>query len=188
MLHLNDYYKKSGEIGNKKNKAKIKTKLSNIVKDWGDSTSLHGVGQGFKATSIIIKILWYLLTLACLGYCVYTSYVQVINYLKYGVVTSIKEVYEAPARFPAVTICNLNGFDSSQISSVLDQSEEFMSETGINTSNNAFNEATDIRTLIKSFIIANYTDEMKKNFTFDLEEILIYCSFGGIYNNLYKKN
>jgi hypothetical protein len=156
--------------------------ISAIVRDWGESTSLHGVGQGFRATSIILRIVWYLLTLGSFGYCVYASYSQVRIYLKYGVVTSIEDIYETPARFPAVTICNLNAYDSSLLEEMV-ESDNFQNISSVKnlTYEYAMSDTLHLRTAINSYIEANYDEEEIASYTFKIEDILIFCQFGGIY-------
>jgi hypothetical protein len=156
--------------------------ISALIRDWGMTTSLHGVKNGFMSRNIFIRIVWYLLTLICFAYCVYSSYLQVKTYSQHNVVTSIEEIYEAPTRFPVVAICNLNAFDSFETLEIMNYEQfENISNSKNLQYNNTLSDVLNLRTSIKSYMEAIYDTKDLYNFTFKIEDVLIFCKFGGIY-------
>ena len=57
-----------------------------------------------------LKVYLVIFLLLAYGMAVYTSVFLVLGYLDYAVITTTRIVFETPATFPKITICNVNKF------------------------------------------------------------------------------
>ncbi|CAH3149507.1 unnamed protein product [Pocillopora meandrina] len=94
---------KDGRIGYEKPKS-----LKHLLNDFCSYTTAHGLGRLSESSNVISRLIW---SLFCIG--ASTMFVlQVYNlfsiYLSHPVSTTIKVEHESNAKFPAVTICNMN--------------------------------------------------------------------------------
>ena len=156
-----------------------------------DST-IHGIGQFFRAEHTIIKIMWICFGLGALGYLIYLITTSIIEYNKHEVRVEISRKFDLPATFPAVTICNINPFNEAYAYSYIikktKDAECFKLKNG--TEFTKCINSTDANTSFDKFvekmkrIIAN--DKTLTAFDyywygFDLEtDMMISCSFNGI--------
>ena len=75
-----------------------------------DST-IHGCGMYFRSETWILKMMWILFGLGSLVYLIYLVTSLLIEYHRFEVTVANDRYQELPARFPAVTICNINSYD-----------------------------------------------------------------------------
>ena len=72
-----------------------------------------------------MKTIWIVFFTICAVYCIYQVTNIVITFSAYGVNQVSSIVFESPAQFPAVVICNLNAYDSNtaddEIDSILNE-------------------------------------------------------------------
>jgi len=89
------------------------------------NTKTHGVYNIIKTQSSIMKTIWIVFFTICAVYCIYQVTNIVITFSAYGVNQVSSIVFESPAQFPAVVICNLNAYDSNtaddEIDSILNE-------------------------------------------------------------------
>lgn len=98
----------------------------------------------------------------------------IILYFQYSVITSLKIVSETPAKFPAISICNLNAYDGDYSRSEMDK---ILAEKNISQALfkpiDYVEKAADY---FKSTFNANYTEEELKIKGFFLNQMMYSCS------------
>lgn len=83
---------------------------------FANTSTLHGIRHIFVYGPMTIRrALWALAFIASLGILLVESSERVIYYFSYQHVTKVDEVVANNLVFPAVTICNLNGFRFSRL-------------------------------------------------------------------------
>ena len=79
----------------------------NVLKEFGENTSLHGV-RFLTSTSRLRRVIWFLAITGSLSYCGTHIYECFSYYHSWPFNTVITVEREASLVFPAVTICNFN--------------------------------------------------------------------------------
>ena len=87
-----------------------------ILKEFAEHTSTHGLGNLCRTKSKYIRVLWILCFLVCFGYCFYQLVLSVLDYLSYRTISKYELLNEIPMVFPAIDICLLNAYDGIKIS------------------------------------------------------------------------
>ena len=88
--------------------------LGQQLKEWSETTSFHGFPNIARSKTVFITTLWVICLCGSSGYCTYSVYKSVITYFQFNVITHIRNVYEAQAPFPTITMCNFNPFVTNQ--------------------------------------------------------------------------
>lgn len=89
-----------------------KTDIKNIIKEAGIKSTLHSIPKIAKSENLLITIIWLLSTLGSVGFCSYLMYKSISDYLSFDVVTKIRVIKEKESEFPAITLCNVEAFNS----------------------------------------------------------------------------
>lgn len=92
------------------------------------------------------------------------------DYYEYNTITSISIVNQIPALFPAITICNLNPFQTEFALKSLNDPLflSFISDLGL--------DDFSLRLVLLNQV-SLFNDSVKKQFAFDIGDILIKCTF-----------
>ncbi|XP_028675305.1 acid-sensing ion channel 2 isoform X2 [Erpetoichthys calabaricus] len=86
------------------------------IQVFADGSTLHGLRHIFAYGPLTVRrLLWTLAFLALLGLLLVESAERLAYFLSYPHVTKVAEVVSGSLVFPAVTICNLNGFRFSKL-------------------------------------------------------------------------
>ena len=90
-----------------KEEDKTTARLIDICLDFFERTSIHGFSEIKNSPYIVVKILWLLLVLGCLGYSIYVIVTAVQDYLMYDVIaqSKINYVNSGTLALPAVWVC-----------------------------------------------------------------------------------
>ncbi|XP_067671973.1 amiloride-sensitive sodium channel subunit beta-like [Haliotis asinina] len=94
-----------------------------MLGDFADNTSAHGVRKLHEKSHWLFKVIWLLLLLTATGN-VFMQVWHLINQFERRPVTIKTTIHSRSLKFPTVTLCNLNPFKYSEI-----QKEEFPMET-----------------------------------------------------------
>ncbi|CAF0708693.1 unnamed protein product [Brachionus calyciflorus] len=145
-----------------------KEKFKLYSNEWVLSSSIIGLSNIRRTRFKVIKILWIISLLACLGICSKMIVDLVIKYLNFQVNISLKIQSSSFQDFPAITFCNLNSFDRSKSSSILQ---------GIINENNLsdYSNPQIVKNLLKSKIAGGSLDKKLVGFTID--DMLLSCLF-----------
>lgn len=168
-----------------KNNLKIKTTfhrnekfLNSLLKEHLTNEMFSSIVHFFNTPCLMLKIFLLMFNFLAVGLASYTTIKLILSYLEYGVTSTIRTVYETPAVFPKVSICNVNPFTSKF-------GYEFLRNITINTFDSfPENESTfqnimqTYITQVKLFTLANnLSDLMKKSLGQDLKYSLLTCVF-----------
>ncbi|RNA09553.1 FMRFamide-activated amiloride-sensitive sodium channel isoform X1 [Brachionus plicatilis] len=165
----------------------IQEPLKKCILEWCENTSSHGFSNMVRTDSWIIRIVWLILVLLFIGYCIFSVVTIILAYFKYEVVVSYKIVSDSPSPFPAITICNLNPFDFGTDEYTGTYLENVLINNSINpsvklsTNDTAILKVDEIRSIIKAHATAdkNLTSDDLKKKGFTIDTMLISC----FYNN-----
>jgi hypothetical protein len=122
------------------------------------------------------------------SYCFYSLVQCFINFYKYEVTVSIKNVDELPSRFPAITICNINPFNEVYALGYIQQNVPFancFNLTNTTQFNNCFNTnsvpkafSAFIKNLKVFMAASNLSETQRKYYGYDLlRDMLVYCQY-----------
>ena len=129
-----------------------------------DNSSFHGLGHIFDKKRPLCRTIWFVITVAALGYSIHKVYESTVNYFDYPFHTAIMRKYVDKIDFPAVSFCNLNDMRLSIIN-------------GTSLDAQLLNITTDNITDI------NITREdpltFPKKAAHRIEEMLVDCKFNG---------
>ena len=87
------------------------------LKKWVEETSVYGVPHVFKGKSKIRRLAWALILVCLIIGCLYTIADNLNRYIKKPTATTvaIEKAELTGLAFPAVTVCSLNAYESSEI-------------------------------------------------------------------------
>ena len=106
-----------GCISNSWNRMGKVNPVTNTLRDYSEAATVHGVSYVFsRSLPLIDRLVWGLITLACLGLAAYWSITAYGNWQENLVVTSLKDPAMSVTKlpFPAVTICT-SGLDMEAV-------------------------------------------------------------------------
>ena len=138
---------------------------------------------------IVTKLFWTIVLMATFGLTSYLVVMPIFTYLEFGVHTTARTIFETPAVFPKVTVCNYNLFQT-------EYAVEFLKETNrevapytdlFNQTQMAYLNYSEKNDLIKllyktatsKVLSPNFTDENRKQLGHSLDDILKTCWFNG---------
>lgn len=129
--------------------------------------------------------MWTLCFLASATYCCIEVVNVIKHYFKYPVLIDIQLIHESPTYFPAVTICNLNPFNSKRAQSFMQSVyDKYNFSLDTNISNIEMNaiEYTNARLDLFRLEVKyqNMNQQQLQQIGFKLDEMLISCTFNQI--------
>jgi hypothetical protein len=162
-----------------------KTKLKGLIKETLYNSVAQAIIKIIETPYYTLKIFLFICVIASSGICSYLIIELIMGYLSYGVSTTSRTLYETPATFPKVTICNMNPFRTQYAVEFLKKiNQQFTNAIDI------FNEVEmsklDFET--KSNLLLNIhwlgiyqmnglNETEKRKLSHPLEDILISCYF-----------
>ena len=97
-------YSKASTKKEKWSKVKAKTV------DYFKTISIPGVPQIVTTESYLLKLLWTVVILAVFGFGFENISLTVADFYKFDKITNIERFYPENVKFPAITICNYEGY------------------------------------------------------------------------------
>ncbi|XP_071965394.1 epithelial sodium channel subunit alpha-like [Antedon mediterranea] len=82
--------------------------LKEIIEDFGNNTTAHGIPRIITATSLLPKLFWTVLCLVAFSFFAYQSIEILEEYRSYPTTTKLELIPKSKVSFPSVTICNMN--------------------------------------------------------------------------------
>jgi len=137
----------------------------------------------------LIKLFWTFSLLVSFGLTAYLILQSILSYLSFEVYTTSRTIFETPALFPKITICNYNPFATRYsidflrgINKLVRDDIDMFNLTQLDQMN--YTDKTkffaDIYSSASSVMLGkNFTDDQRKQLGHNLEDILIECSFNG---------
>jgi hypothetical protein len=156
--------------------------IKEAFKDFGENTSVHGVGHCTRATQFFSRFFWILIITASTGFCIFLMVMTIQDYLKYEVITVVRIDKETTSEFPMITICNKNKF-------LTEKSLSLVKSTFRNLTSNDFDSifndnSTSFHHLLyryerfRSIMQAASSDYINDDLlAYSLDEMMIECRF-----------
>jgi hypothetical protein len=158
------------------------------------TTSFHGIPNIIRTKRSRIKVIWTLFVILSFGLCSFLMIESVMDYLKFDVITKIRDVRDFPTIFPKVVVCNSNPFTTYysvefiqnllkkySIEDTFDSPVlEALYPSNVSNSNSFFNKLDLSKYLLQSYAMSqriNATE--RKMLGYKIEEVLISCRFNG---------
>ena len=182
---------KRGEIHEKlflcqtqKMKEKTKISIKIIAKDVLNNSTAQAICRITQTPHLTVKVFLFLCVIGSSGMSSYFVIKSIVNYFNFEVNTITRKLFETPAEFPKVTLCNINQFTT-------EYALEFLKQINHNISPNAsifdgknmnkYQKQIKIRE-INSLATANMLDQSvpnthKAKFAHSIDDILLKCKF-----------
>lgn len=184
----------------------LKEKIKEIAKEVAEFSLINGVSSIVR-NECYIKVTWILCHICLIGIAftnpfllyeyktmcmlkrvsgltIFLTINNIFSYLKYDVITKVREVNELPMEFPVVTLCNINLFQTNYSIQYLREVGRLYNYTDIFNSTDAYNEYYSYD-LTNNYSYAGYASvfvndlnktEIQK-FSFSLDQMLLWCQF-----------
>ena len=105
-------------------KPQLSTRLKDVVTDFADNTSCHGVGSISRSKHIAWKLVWSAVFLVAVGFLIRQLVTLLFRYQSFPKSTKV-EVKSSALNFPSVTICNMNSLRLTAIEAHVDPLDEY---------------------------------------------------------------
>ncbi len=138
------------------------------AKELLSDSSFHGIPRIIKTRTVIMKVVWSFLTLVAVCFCVNGIMNTTFDYLSFKTISAFETIVELPSLFPAITVCNLNPFQTLYGANLVKTLMQF-------TEGKNFND------LEKRLIIMRFSHSMnysaKRSLSLNLKDTLVTCRF-----------
>ena len=84
--------------------------LTKLLKHTLTGEMYHALLNLIVSPHLILKVFLFIFLAISYGLASYTIITLILTYFDYGVTTTVRTIYETPATFPKITICNVNQF------------------------------------------------------------------------------
>ena len=146
----------------------MKKEVLVAFKDLLADSTVHGIPRLLKSKSYLSKVVWAFFFIISFSYCVYVIFETVFDYLEYKTVVSFDNYPEVPSLLPAITICNLNPYQT---------------KSSLDFVQNSNNKAGNISSYHKSYFVlaeVSQNNSFKKTIADPFNETLINCRVNGL--------
>lgn len=173
-------------IEGKKNEKKFSEIIRSRVFKWGITTSCHGIPNLLNSRCRMSQLMWLVLFLASSVGAIISISASFKLFLSNKVETSITTLYFHDTKFPTVTICNLNLYNTQKEDfPYKEEFEFFMSDKFFKKMLTMNNETTTLAEFYKIGMdfyrtfpnTKNMTKEKNQALRFTLKEMLLSCEF-----------
>lgn len=167
----------------------LKTKENISIKDILYNSLAQAFIRVFLTSHLIVKSFLILVIISTSSFASYFIIESILSYLNYEVVTTSRIIYETPALFPKITVCNRNRFQTrfaldflKQVNKEIRKDVDFFVREEISTKKYKEKKKLmdDINEIASGKIRNGFNDTQKKRLGHDIPDILISCKFDGI--------
>jgi hypothetical protein len=165
--------------------AKYLKQIKSLIKETLYNSTAQAIIKIIETPIFTLKIFLFLCVIFSSGVCSYLIVQLILSYLSYGVSTTTRTLYEAPALFPKITICNTIPFTTPNAMEFIKQINKEVNST-IDIFNDEQMSKLDSTWKYKLvnliFNTAMYkmnelNETEKRKLSHSLEEILLSCEF-----------
>ena len=146
----------------------IKDQILKLFKSKLESSSFIMLPNVFKSEYFLLKILWLILSIVSASYCGLLISKSITDYYNFDVITKTEVKYETILKFPVITLCSLNTFNT-------DYANDYIN-SHFDVSDPALNSNFYINYLVNYNIRKNLTDSYL--FGKSIDQLIIKCRFG----------
>ena len=157
-----------------------------------NSTS-HGIPNILRNDSLIIKLVWAFFFLLSTALCAYLVAQSILAYLSYEVNAKVRTIYESPAPFPTIIICNKERYSTDFALEYIKQLIIDKNYTDIFDESNFYDydywkkdESINeiLLALNRETFNKNFTDDNRKKLQYTFyDDIIFECAYNGIKEN-----
>jgi hypothetical protein len=90
--------------------SKIESKWQEKIGPLLSDSTIHGITQVIKTTNTLLRLTWLTLILSSIAYVSWSTYLELVSYRSYPVVSLYRVNFVNSLDLPIITICNLNPF------------------------------------------------------------------------------
>jgi hypothetical protein len=160
-------------------------KYKRLVKETLYNSLAQAIIKIVETPYLTIKACLFTFIIISSGLCSFLIIELVMSYLSFGVTTASRTLYETPALFPKVTICNVNPLTTEYaveflrtINQEYDQSVDIFDENQTNQLNVSFKSELIINVYYRAIFKMNSLNETeKRKFSRPLEDLIQNCYF-----------
>ena len=147
------------------NRKESKKYFYQLTRETLESSSIHAIPNIVRNRFYIIKFVWFLFFLASVSSCGWFMYKTIVEYLNYETVSKTEIKYQPMLKFPIVSVCNLNMFNT-------DEENKFV----YSLYQNEYPDLTSVVNSISKYIVL--TQHEKQNLSRStLNETILSCVF-----------
>ena len=170
----------------KKFEFNFKSKEKSLIKDILYNSLAQAFIRIFQTSHLVVKLFLFLVIISTSSLASFFIIGSILSYLNYEVVTTSRIIYETPALFPKITICNRNRFQTQyaldflkQISKEIRNNVDFFVQEEMSSwsSREKKKLMDDINEMASGKIRNFFNDTQKKMLGHDISDILITCKF-----------
>jgi hypothetical protein len=167
----------------------LKAKEKSSIKDILYNSLAQAFIRVFLTSHLTVKTFLIFVIISTSSLASYFIIESILSYLNYEVVTTSRIIYETPALFPKITICNRNRFQTrfaldflKQVNREIRKDVDFFVREEISTIKYKEKKKLmdDINEIASGKIRNGFNDTQKKRLGHDIRDILISCKFDGI--------
>lgn len=100
---------------------------------WCERTTVHAIPNIASNNHYFLKLMWIICFLASICYCFNVLTTSVVEYYKYGVLTTYDIGQESSARFPVIIICRTATYNSNHNNNN-EEDQEFLNKMAFSCS------------------------------------------------------
>lgn len=152
-------------------------KYKKLFKESALNSTSHSIPKIIRTEIIIIKILWFILTLIGVGASAYVIVKAIMDFCKRDVVTKVRIIHEDFPLFPTVTICNLNPIVTKSGINIINSEMQFDNKTYEEILDEENSEVYYYYLAILNNIATNWTNDRKKELGYSYNDMIIKCDF-----------
>ena len=159
--------------------------IKSLIKETLYNSLAQAIIKIKESPYLTLKTFLLICVLALSGLCSYLIIELFLNYFSYGVNTTSRTLYETPALFPKVTICNVNPFTTQyameflkEISQELYPNIDIFNENQMNQLNFTF-KSTSINVIYRQALakMNKLNETEKRKLSHSLDDIMPDCYF-----------
>jgi hypothetical protein len=143
-----------------------------ILTQWLSSLNAYGIPKIFRSNlNSFLKFIWICFFFVSFGYCLYLLVQLLKNYVTYSSYINTQIYQDIPAKFPAVSFCNLKTVNVS-VNSTL-----FSKIAPIQNFKSIFDWISAQQYILRETMYAEKNTTVRKSYGYQLENMLISCYF-----------
>ncbi len=160
---------------------KSSSRLMDLLKENLSCEMYHALLEVYNSKHYIIKIHLFIFLLISYGLASYTTIELIMSYFSYGVTTSIRTIYETPAIFPKVTLCNINMFTTKFAFEFLNSiNNGSILDSLLRLEYYEMSQSYQTNLTLIGAILESKSNDFKMKLSHNLKDILIGCKFNYI--------
>ena len=157
---------------NPKQPLKKSLMINNAIKETFMKSTCHGFPNILNTKNLFLRVSWVLIIITFMGLCAYLIIEDFFKFFSFNVNTHTRKFFEMPTKFPIITICNKNMFNSK---AAFDFATKTLSEYNLTLENFFYDDRPfDLKS---TSMTKNYSDSFRKSLGKSLNEFVLSCRY-----------